>query len=131
MKKKKKIYTLAIKRPFTAHHFLIGGDWGAENEIHSHDYVVEVQLEGSNIDENNYLVDIVEMKAHVDRQVKYFRDRTLNVLPEFGGENPSIEIFAKIFLRAVAKLIRRPNIQAVTVKIWEDENTWASYRQEF
>jgi 6-pyruvoyltetrahydropterin/6-carboxytetrahydropterin synthase len=30
------MYVVAVKREFDAQHFLIGGDWGPENEIHSH-----------------------------------------------------------------------------------------------
>ena len=32
------MYTLGIKRDFIARHFLIGGDWGAENLPNSHHY---------------------------------------------------------------------------------------------
>ena len=40
------MYTLAVRRDFIARHFLIGGDWGAENFPNSHHYVLELQLEG-------------------------------------------------------------------------------------
>ena len=40
------MYTVTITRDFVAQHFLIGGDWGAENQWHSHHYQVEVRLEG-------------------------------------------------------------------------------------
>ena len=40
------MYSLAIRRDFVAQHYLIGGDWGAENQKHSHHYQVEVQVEG-------------------------------------------------------------------------------------
>ena len=40
------MYTLAVRREFIARHFLIGGDWGAENFPNSHHYVLELQLTG-------------------------------------------------------------------------------------
>ena len=92
MKKNKPLYSVALTRCFTAHHFLIGGSWGEENELHSHDYVVEVRVEGSKLDENNYLVDLVKLEAYVNKLIARLQDRTLNALPEFGGENPSIEL---------------------------------------
>src|SRR5436853_29765 len=55
------MYSVSVKRGFTAEHFLIGGDWGAENQPHSHDYQVEVQLEGATLDRHGYLVDNVEI----------------------------------------------------------------------
>ncbi|MCB0456071.1 MAG: 6-carboxytetrahydropterin synthase, partial [Aequorivita sp.] len=75
------MYTVAVKRNFTAQHFLVGGDWGAENEWHSHHYVVELQLEGDSLDQHGYLVDIVDIEFHLDKIVAYYRDRTLNDLP--------------------------------------------------
>ncbi len=131
MKKKKQVYSVALKRCFTAHHFLIGGSWGEENELHSHDYVVEVRLEGSKLDEYNYLVDLIKIEAQVDQLIARFRDRTLNALPEFGGENPSIEFFARIFSQAIAERVKNHNLSGVTVKICQGEYASAEYRHEF
>ena len=69
------MYHVAIKREFVAQHYLIGGDWGAENEWHSHHYQVEVQLEGSSLDQHGYLVDIVDIESHLDGLVAGCYDR--------------------------------------------------------
>ncbi|MEJ2750310.1 MAG: 6-carboxytetrahydropterin synthase [Anaerolineae bacterium] len=122
------MYKVAVKRDFVAQHFLIGGDWGAENEWHSHHYVVEVQLEGAELDQHGYLVDIVDIEANLEALVAYYRDKTLNDLPEFAGLNPSIEHFARIFCQTMAARIQAPNLSAVTVQMWENEIAWASYR---
>lgn len=124
------MYTLAVKRDFVAQHFLVGGDWGAENRRHSHHYQVELQLEGAELDRHGYLVDIVEVDSHLDALVAYYRDKTLNNLPEFAGLNPSIEHFSRLLCRALHDRITAPNIRAVTVKVWENEIAWTSYRQE-
>lgn len=122
------MYKVAVKRDFVAQHFLIGGDWGAENEKHSHHYVVELQLEGPILDEHGYLVDIVDIEANLDALVAHYRDRTLNDLPEFAGLNPSIEHFARILVESLADRIQAPTLTALTVMIWENEIAWASYR---
>lgn len=124
------MYTVAVKRDFVAQHFLIGGDWGAENEWHSHHYLVEVQLAGAALDKHGYLVDIVDIENNLEALVAYYRDKTLNDLPEFAGLNPSIEHFSRIFCRQMAERITAPNLTAVTVKIWENEIAWAAYRME-
>ena len=46
------MYTVTITRDFVAQHFLIGGDWGAENQWHSHHYKAEVRLEGATLDQH-------------------------------------------------------------------------------
>ena len=124
------MYKVSVRRDFVAEHFLIGGDWGSENEPHSHDYRVEVQLEGATLDRHGYLVDIVVIKAHLESLLNYFQNSTLNELPEFEGLNPSLETFARIFCEALSTRVESQNLSAITIKIWEDESAWAEYRQE-
>lgn len=123
-------YTLAVKRDFVAQHFLIGGDWGAENFKHSHHYVLELQLEGHQLDQHGYLVDIVDVEKHLNALVAHYRDKVLNDLPEFAGLNPSIEHFTRIVAETLAAQIKAATLTALTVKIWENEIAWASYRKE-
>lgn len=122
-------YVVAVKRDFVAQHFLIGGDWGAENVRHSHHYVVELQLEGDWLDRHGYLVDIVDIERNLEALVAHYRDRTLNDLPEFAGLNPSLEHFARILCQSLAERLRAETLTAVTVKLWENEIAWAAYRQ--
>lgn len=122
------MYTVAVTRDFVAQHYLIGGDWGAENQRHSHHYRLELQLEGAELDQHGYLVDIVDIENNLDALVASYRDRTLNDLPEFAGLNPSIEHFSRICCTTLAAAIQASNLAAVTVKLWENEIAWASYR---
>ncbi len=124
------MYTVAVKRDFIAQHYLIGGDWGAENQLHSHHYQAEVQLEGSELDQHGYLVDIVDIENALDVLISRYRDQPLNDLPEFAGLNPSIEHFSRILCQALVAHIQSANLRAVTVKLWENEIAWASYRAE-
>jgi len=124
------MYTLAVRRDFVAQHYLIGGDWGAENEKHSHHYVLELRLEGDTLDEHGYLVDIVDVAARLDALVAHYRDHTLNELEEFAGLNPSIEHFARFLCEALSDGIHAANISAVSVRLWENDIAWAAYRTE-
>lgn len=122
------MYTLAVQRDFTAQHFLIGGDWGAENQWHSHHYRLEIQLEGAELDRHGYLVDIVHVEELLAGIVTRYRDKTLNDLAEFAGLNPSIEHFCRIVCTNFSKELNAPNISAVRVQIWENQIAWAAYR---
>jgi 6-pyruvoyltetrahydropterin/6-carboxytetrahydropterin synthase len=124
------MYNLAVTRDFVARHFLIGGDWGDENSLHSHHYKVEVRLEGRELDRHGYLVDIVDIEKNLDKLVRVFRDHTLNELSDFEGLNPSIEHFTKIFCKKFVAKINTDNLTAVTLRMWENEIAWASYRME-
>ena len=122
------MYSVSVKHDFIAQHYLIGGDWGAENELHSHHYQAEVQLEGDTLDPYGYLVDIVDIEQSLNALVARYRDHILNDLPEFEGLNPSIEHLSRILCQAMAAQIQAKNINAVTVKLWENEIAWAAYR---
>ncbi len=122
------MYTLAVRRDFIAQHYLIGGDWGAENELHSHHYQVEVELVGAHLDPHGYLVDIVEVEKQLEAQVARFRDKTLNDLDEFTGLNPSLEHFARIFCQSLVSNLPAVGLNSVTVRLWENDIAWASYQ---
>lgn len=120
------MYRLAITRDFIARHFLIGGDWGAENFEHSHHYKVQVRLHGAALNEHGYLADIVDLEAALDEAVARYRDRTLNELAPFADLNPSLERFARVLYE---DLRDRPALQGLglDVKLWENERDWAAY----
>ena len=126
----KESYAVAVRREFTARHFLIGGDWGAETQPHEHHYTVEIRLEGRQLDRHGYLIDIDAVTAALEEQVDCYRDKTLNSLPKFAGLNPSLEHLARIMGVALAESLD-VHLQGLTVRIWESEFAWAEYRKEF
>ena len=120
------MYQLAVTRDFVAQHFLIGGDWGAENSKHSHAYRVEVLLAGSSLDRHGYLVDIVELERALAEIISRYRDHTLNDLQPFAGVNPSLERFARVLHEELKVRLPAQNL-SLTVKLWENEHDWAAY----
>lgn len=124
------MYTVAVKRDFVAQHYLIGGDWGAENDLHSHHYFVEIQLHGPTLDEHGYLVDIVDIELNLDVLITEYRDKTLNELPAFQGLNPSIEHFARILCQTLAERIQADTLARIGVQLWENEIAWAGFEMD-
>ena len=125
------MYTVAVTRDFIANHYLIGGDWGDENNPHAHHYVLEVCIESETLNEHGYLVDIVEIEAALDDVVGYFRYSMLNDKPEFAGFNPSLEHFSRILSEKLLAGIAPPGSGALIVKLWENESCWSAYRKPF
>lgn len=123
------MYRLAVKRDFVGQHYLIGGDWGKENQVHSHHFEVEVQLEGASLDEHGYLVDILDLDAALQTLIDRYTDHTFNDLEEFHGLNPSVERLAYFMAESLAARLRAPNVSAITVTVWESPIAWASFRQ--
>lgn len=123
------MYAVTVRTDFIAQHFLIGGDWGPENERNSHHYVLELSLEGSSLDQHGYLVDIVAVENALASLRTVYADRLLNDLPEFEGLNPSLEHFCRILCERLAGELAGPNLTAVAVRLWENAAASATYRQ--
>jgi 6-pyruvoyltetrahydropterin/6-carboxytetrahydropterin synthase len=121
------MYTLALRRDFIARHFLIGGDWGPENFPNSHHYVLELQLEGKELDQHGYLCDIVDVEKQLDEIIAYYKEELLNDKSEFTGLNPSLEHFARILCTSLGERIKAKNVTSLRVVLWENESAWASY----
>jgi 6-pyruvoyltetrahydropterin/6-carboxytetrahydropterin synthase len=124
------MYTVAVRRNFIAQHYLIGGDWGIENNLHSHHYQIELQLQGDSLDQHGYLVDIVEIERVLNALVERYRDCTLNDQVEFAGLNPSIEHFSRILGQKLSEQIQAANVRVLQVKLWENDIAWAAYQIE-
>jgi 6-pyruvoyltetrahydropterin/6-carboxytetrahydropterin synthase len=124
------MYSLAVRRDFIARHYLIGGDWGPENDPNSHHYLLELQLKGRELDQHGYLCDIVDVEKHLDEIIGNYREGMLNDRPEFEGLNPSIEHFARILAESLNKRIRADNLTALKVVLWEHERAWAAFEVE-
>jgi 6-pyruvoyltetrahydropterin/6-carboxytetrahydropterin synthase len=122
------MYSLGVRREFIARHFLIGGDWGPENDPNSHHYTLELVLEGNELDQHGYLVDIVDVEKHLDDIVGYYKEQMLNDKPEFAGLNPSIEHFARILATTLSERIQAKNISGLKVVLWEHANAWAAFQ---
>ena len=101
------MYSIALERQFEAQHYLVGGDWGAENKIHTHQYKVEVRVHGKNLDEHGYLVDIVDLEQALEKVIAYYQGKVLNDLYEFAGLNPSIEHLSHILFQNLRECIHR------------------------
>jgi 6-pyruvoyltetrahydropterin/6-carboxytetrahydropterin synthase len=128
-------YTVGVIRDFIASHFLFGGDWGRENQPHAHHYRLETIFAGDTLDRHGYLLDIAVVKQHLDAVVARFRDRMLNDLPELEGGNPGLEPFARVLAESLARTLvpALPDrtLAALTVKLWENEEAFATYTLAF
>jgi len=121
------MYSLGVRRKFKASHYLVGGDWGDENIAHSHQYQIEIVLEKGELDQQDFLVDIVEIERHLDEIVSIFSGKMLNDLKSFEGYNPSIERLATVTHQLLGQRFDGFGLAALKVVLWEDDIAWTSY----
>lgn len=121
------MYTLCLKKDFSARHYLIGGDWGDENHPHAHDYKLELRLSAAELDRHEYLVDLVDVETHIDDAVAGFRDSMLNDAKSFAGRNPSLELFARILWDDLHSRLEKYQLSGMVVRLWEHDSAWAQW----
>jgi 6-pyruvoyltetrahydropterin/6-carboxytetrahydropterin synthase len=121
------MYRLCFLREFTARHRLMGGDWGAENELHGHDYRLEWELRSSTLDAHGFLVDLVDVERSLVTVSRRYSGVVLNDLPEFDAQNPSLERFARILWDRLSGSL--PAGVQGAVRLWEGSSAWAGYEQ--
>ncbi len=123
------MYRLCLQRAFTARHFLVGGDWGPENDRHTHNYRLEWELRSDGLDGNGYLVDLVDVEHALGEVLSRYEGALLNDLPEFAGQNPSLERFARALWERLAASLGSGQGRGSAVRLWENPYAWASYEQ--
>ena len=121
-------FEVGVLSDFVAQHYLAGGDFGPEGALHSHHYRVELTVSGKELDRRGFLVDIVRLREELNRLLDRYRDRTLNDLQDFAGLNPGVEVVARAMAVSLARTLEGENMGALTIKLWENDSAWASYR---
>ncbi|MBL9037264.1 MAG: 6-carboxytetrahydropterin synthase [Archangium sp.] len=122
------MFQVAVRRRVTAFHHLFGGDFGAENEHHSHDYLLEVVCQGTQLDGHGYLFNISVLEKQLDVVCDEFRGQSLNEKPGFEGKNPSVERFAEVIASRLKPSLMGQGPEAFTVVVWEHDLAWASFK---
>ena len=90
------MFEITVEYSFAAGHALRGYKGKCEN-IHGHNYKVEVALSGKKLNAIGLLMDFVDLKAVIKEIVKRVDHQFLNDMPPFDQLNPSAENMAKYF----------------------------------
>jgi 6-pyruvoyltetrahydropterin/6-carboxytetrahydropterin synthase len=121
------MYATTVLTDFVAQHYLTVPDPGPEGVPHSHHFEVELTFRGPALNEYDYLVDIDDAEAALADLADRYRDALLNDLPEFDGDNPSVERFARVIFDRVTDAVTDETVAELAVTVWEDETAAATY----
>jgi 6-pyruvoyltetrahydropterin/6-carboxytetrahydropterin synthase len=120
------MFEVTVEETFAAGHALRGYHGKCEN-MHGHNYRVQLTMEGAELDEIGLLVDFVEVKKLIQTVVNYLDHRFINDLPPFDKLNPSAENLAKYFYDEISARLT-PSVRLQQARIWETDVTSATYR---
>jgi len=123
-------FEVMIERNFSSAHQLRGYKGKCEN-LHGHNYKIEIYARGSELNNIGLLVDFVELKQAADELVTYLDHKNLNELEPFiEAQNPSAENVARFVLERLAAKIDDDRVQIYKVKCWETPTSVATYQVE-
>lgn len=121
------MYELRVVTRFAAAHRLAMVGEKCEN-LHGHNWKIEVYVQGDSLDEGGVLVDFGVIKRHVRDLMQTLDHKFLNELDYFqGGSPPSSENIARYLADSLVKRIDHPGIRVSRVTAWESEDAAATY----
>jgi len=120
------MFELKILNHFSAAHQLTMVGEKCEN-LHGHNWRVEVCVKGERLNEAGVLVDFGIIKAHVKTIMKRLDHQFLNELPYFGNSQPSSENLAIYIADSLKEMIDVPGVVVSRVTTWESDNACATY----
>ena len=125
------MFELSIKDSFSAAHFLRDYEGKCEN-LHGHNWQVEVAIKGKELNKTGLLLDFKKLKKYLKGILEELDHKHLNEIGFFQKNNPSSENIAVFIYRRLQEEIksREEKISLAYVKVWEQENSAALYRED-
>jgi 6-pyruvoyltetrahydropterin/6-carboxytetrahydropterin synthase len=124
------MFEVCVEHTFAAAHQLRNYRGRCEN-LHGHNYKVQVAMEGADLAFNGLLFDFADLKKALRGVAEYLDHKFLNELPPFDTVNPTAENIAKFICEEVQKSLPAPPGNAARVsqvKVWETDTSFATYR---
>jgi 6-pyruvoyltetrahydropterin/6-carboxytetrahydropterin synthase len=120
-------FEVMIERNFSSAHQLRGYKGKCEN-LHGHNYKIEIYARGRELDNIGLLVDFGELKTAADEVVQYLDHRNINELAPFDEElNPSAENLARYILERVSSQVGDERVEVYKVRCFETPTSVATY----
>ena len=120
------MYELKIIRNFAAAHQLPLSKTKCEN-LHGHNWKVEVCITGNDLDQSGMLIDFGILKTHVDSILNELDHQFLNDLPFCKELSPSSENIAHYIAKQLDDQIKTYGVSVSRVTAWESDDACASY----
>ena len=123
------MFEVTVDQTFAAAHALRNYKGGCEN-VHGHNFKVQIVISGERLDDAGLLVDFIDVKNLMGQILARLDHQNLNETPPFDVKNPSAENIAEyICTEMTGGLVNTPvPVRIREVKVWETEIQSATYR---
>ena len=122
----KHMYELKTITQFGAAHQLRNYKGKCEN-LHGHNWKIEVYVKGENLDENGLLVDFKVIKDKTKEIIEELDHKFLNELECFRDINPSSENIARYIYESLERGLNDNRVKLSKVTAWESDSACATY----
>ncbi|HVV44474.1 MAG TPA: 6-carboxytetrahydropterin synthase QueD [Bryobacteraceae bacterium] len=124
------MFEVAVEHTFAAGHALREYRGKCEN-VHGHNYRVQVVVRGEKLDKTGMLADFVALKKALRDTCEPMDHVFLNEMPPFDTVNPTAENMAVYIAEKLQEVIGDGNgnpVEVAEVKVWETDIQSATYR---
>jgi 6-pyruvoyltetrahydropterin/6-carboxytetrahydropterin synthase len=104
---------------------------GKCEQLHGHNWKVEVTLRGEGLTDEGLLIDFREVRNMTDDILEELDHSFLNDLPAFKDQNPSSENIAAYIFKELGTRLSDHNVRVSCVTAWESDTACASYGDNF
>jgi len=122
----KHVYELKVISDFAAAHNLRNFRGKCE-QLHGHNWKIEVVLRGTELNESGVVVDFGEVKETTRRLLSEIDHKYLNDHPYFAIHNPSSENIARYLFERLGEQLDDDNRWIYSVTAWESGDACATY----
>ena len=122
------MYQLHIETHFSSAHNLRGYQGKCE-KLHGHNYIVEVEVSGDELDGTGILADFKVIKKLCKKVTERLDHGYLNEIEPFDRINPTTENIARHLCEAIQDELPA-GLRATSVTCWESEKCGAKYVPE-
>ena len=120
------MYELKITSQFAAAHQLREIKGGCEN-LHGHNWKIEVFVIGSELGKDGLLIDFRLIKNATKKVIDELDHKFLNELAPFENAEPSSENISRHIFESISQKLNIQGVKVSKVTAWESDSACASY----
>jgi 6-pyruvoyltetrahydropterin/6-carboxytetrahydropterin synthase len=122
------MYELKIITQMACAHQLREFEGRCEN-LHGHNWKIEVFVTGEELEPNGILIDFKRVKTATEEVIDQLDHKFLNDMEYFTRVNPSSENIARYIFRALEQTLNSEKVRVSRVTAWESDTACASYAE--
>lgn len=97
------------------------------SKLHGHNWKIEVQVEGNQLNDIGMLVDFKDIKRQAKAIIKDLDHSYLNDHPFFKEQNPTAENIAYYLYSEMKQRIESDTVRMHSITVWENDRNCVTY----